>query len=231
MTARKLFLAALAAAATFGLGTAAHADMVLSQVIVDLLPGKAPREDIEVFNDGDERMYVLAEPFEIEHPGQPTEQRVAVPQTADAGLLVSPQRLVLEPGERRMIRVAALGPRPPSDRVYRVAIRPVAGAVEAGQSALKVFVGYDTLVLVRPDRITGDVEGLRNGRTLVLRNTGNTAQEMFDGQQCDAAGANCQPLPSKRLYPGANWEVPLPYDNSPVTYQASVGPTVRDRRF
>ena len=230
MTHRKLLTAALALGLALGAATAANADMVLSQVIVDLLPGKAPREDIEVFNDGPERIYVLAEPFEIQNPGQPTEQRVPVPQAESASLLVSPLRLVLEPGERRMIRVAAIGPRPASDRIYRVTIRPVAGAVESAQSALKVFVGYDTLVLVRPERVTGDVEGLRNGRTLVLRNAGNTAQEMFDGEQCDAAGANCQALPAKRIYPGASWEVPLPYD-TPVTYHASVGPTVRERRF
>ena len=149
---KRAFLAALALGAAFGLASMAEAEMVLSQVIVDLLPGKPPRQDIEVWNDGPERMYVLAEPFEILKPGTPQEQRVAAALPDESGLLVSPQRLVLEPGERRTVRVAAIGERPASDRVYRVAIRPVAGAVTAEESALKVFVGYDTLVLVRPER-------------------------------------------------------------------------------
>ena len=230
MTIRSLLLPALALVLALGLGAAARAEMILSQVIVDLLPGKPPREDIEVWNDGDERMYVLAEPSEIRGAGTPAEARIAVTDPEKAGLIVSPLRLVLEPGERRMIRIAAIGPRPQRDRIYRVAIRPVAGAIEAEASALKVFVGYDTLVLVRPEQAAGEVVGTRSGRTLTLRNAGNTAQEMFDGKQCDAAGASCQDLPSRRLYPGATWDVALPYD-TPVSYTAAVGPTVREREF
>jgi P pilus assembly chaperone PapD len=230
MTTKRAILAALALGAALGCVGLAHAEMVLSQVIVDLLPGKPPREDIEVWNDGPERMYVLAEPFEIVAAGTPQEQRVAAGLPDPAGLLVSPQRLVLEPGERRTVRVAAIGERPAADRVYRVAIRPVAGALSAEASALKVFVGYDTLVLVRPERFTGDVEAERHGRTLTLVNRGNTAQELFDGKQCDPAGAECQGLPAKRLYPGASWEQTLPFD-TPVSYQAAIGPTIRERRF
>lgn len=230
MTVHRLLLPALALAAMLGLAAAARAEMVLSQVIVDLLPSKPPREDIEVWNDGDERMYVLAEPFEILGPGTPAEQRVAVTEPEAAGLLVSPLRLVLEPGERRTIRIAAIGARPAADRIYRVTIKPVAGAVTAEASALKVFVGYDTLVLVRPEAIAGDVEGARSGRTLTLRNTGNTAQELFDGRQCDAAGGDCRDLPAKRLYPGASWEQELPFD-TPVSYRSSIGPTIRDRAY
>ncbi|HEU4651417.1 MAG TPA: hypothetical protein VFS49_08375 [Croceibacterium sp.] len=230
MTIRKLLAPAFALGLLLGPGTAARADMVLSQVIVDLLPGKAPREDIEIWNDGDERMYVLAEPFEIRNPGLPTEERVPVAQAEGASLLVSPLRLVLEPGERRMIRIAAIGGRAESDRVYRVTIRPVAGTIESEQSALKVFVGYDTLVLVRPEHVTGDVLAQRSGRMLTLRNAGNTAQELFDGRQCDASGGDCRDLPAKRLYPGASWEVELPFDTA-VSYKASIGPTVRARQF
>ena len=229
-TTKRLIGSALALGAALSLTSLARAEMVLSQVIVDLLPGKSPREDIEVWNDGAERMYVLAEPFEIRAAGTPQEQRNPVGQPEEAGLLVSPQRLVLEPGERRTIRIAAIGARPASDRIYRVAIKPVAGAVTADTSALKQFVGYDTLVLVRPERFTGDVSGERVGRTLTLRNTGNTAQELFDGRQCDSAGRDCRDLPAKRLYPGASWEQTLPFD-TPVTYKAGIGPTIRDRQF
>lgn len=230
MITRKLLLPALAFAFALGLAGTARADMVLSQVIIDLFPGKPPREDVEVFNDGEERMYVLAEPFEIRRAGLPDEQRVAVSQPEESGLLVSPLRLVLEPGERRTIRIAAIGARPAQDRVYRVTIRPVAGTVTAESSALKVFVGYDTLVLVRPEQISGEVEGRRTGRTLTLRNAGNTAQELFDGRQCDASGENCHELPAKRLYPGAVWEQTLPYD-AEVTYRTAVGSAMRERKF
>ena len=205
-------------------------EMVLSQVIVDLLPAKPPRDDIEVWNDGDERLYVSAEPFEIRAAGTPAETRSPAGTPEESGLLVAPQRLILEPGERRTIRIALIGERPPSDRVFRVAIKPVAGPVSASTDALKVFVGYDTLVLVRPEGPTSEIEGQRAGRTLTLRNTGNTAQELFDGRQCDASGADCRALPAKRLYPGATWEQALPFD-AEVTYRSSIGPEVRERRF
>ena len=229
MNFRSLARILLCAAAIAG-AQAANAEMVLSQVIVDFLPGKPLREDIEVWNSGEERMYVSAEPFRIVAPGTPQEQRVALSLAEDSGLLVSPQRLVLEPGERRLIRVAALGGRPQSDAVYRLAIRPVAGAVTAETDALKVFVGYDALVIVRPERVVEDLRAEHGRRTLRLRNMGNTAQELFDGKQCDASGSDCRQLPAKRLYPSVEWELPLPFD-TPVTYKAAVGPTVSERRF
>ncbi len=221
---------ALALAAALGVTSLARAEMVLSQVIVDLVPGKAPRDDIEVFNDGPERMYVSAEPFEITGAGTPAERREPATDPERSGILVSPQKLILAPGERRTIRIAALGERPARDRVYRVAIKPVAGPITAEQSALKVFVGYDALVLVRPATFTGDVVGDRTGRSLTLTNGGNTAQEFFDGKQCDSAGEDCRPLPAKRLYPGVTWRQTLPFD-TPVTYKAAVGPTIRTRQF
>lgn len=221
---------ALTLVAAFGLASWARAEMVLSQVIVDLLPDKPPRDDIEVFNDGPERIYVSAEPFEIRAAGTLAEQRIFAPNPEKSGLLVSPSKLILAPGERRTIRVAAVGERPASDRVYRVAIRPVAGPLRAEQSALKVFVGYDALVLFRPAHFTGDITGERSEKMLTLTNAGNTAQELFDGEQCDPSGADCRSLPAKRLYPGAKWQQTLPFDTS-VTYRAAIGPTIRDRRF
>ena len=203
-----------------------QAEMVLSQVIVDLHSDKPPRDDIEVWNDSSETMYIVAEPFLIVAPGTPEEQRLPATRPEESGLLVSPRRLVLAPGERRTVRIAAVGKRPQSDRVYRVAIKPVAGAVESETSALKVFVGYDTLVIVRPENAMPSIAAERIGRLLVLRNEGNSALELFEGQQCDANDDNCQSLPAKRLYPGAVWEQTLPYDTK-VSYKSAIGALVR----
>lgn len=215
---------------SLGYASFAHAEMVLSEVIVDLFPGKPPREDIEVWNDGDERMYVVAEPSEIVGAGSAHEQRLAVPSSDDAGLFVSPRRLVLEPGERRTIRIATLGERPASERAYRVAIKPVAGPLSAEQSALKVLVGYDTLVLVRPAELVDDLRAERTGNTLTLRNAGNTSQEIFAGTQCAGEGRDCRTLPDKRLYPGGVWTQAVPFE-TPIHYKSSIGPKVRERTF
>ena len=125
----------------------AQADMVLSQVIVDLQPGKPSHEDIEIWNDSPERMYAVAEPAQIQSPGTPTERRVTVADPGVSGLLVTPQRMVLEPGQRRIIRLAALLPRDMTERIYRVTVKPVAGPVTAETTALKVLLGYDVLRL------------------------------------------------------------------------------------
>ena len=212
------------------LPSSAHAEMVLSQVIVDLAADEAPREDIEVWNDGSERMYVQAEPFEIVGPGSATERREPAGDPDVSGLLVSPQRLVLEPGERRVVRIAAFGERPPSERVYRVAIKPIVGDVSAEGSAIKILVGYDALVLIRPAVTKGNLISERRGNVLVLRNESNTSHEVFQGRQCDDHGEDCRDLSGKRLYPGAVWEQPLPF-STPVKYKTAVGDTVSDRVF
>jgi P pilus assembly chaperone PapD len=220
-----------ATAALFALTAApAQAEMVLSQVIVDLQPGKPSHDDIEVWNDGPERMYVVADPAQVQSPGTPAERRVTVADPAVSGLLVTPQRMVLEPGQRRIIRLAALLPRDMTERVYRVTVKPVAGPVTAETTALKVLLGYDVLVLLRPQRIAGEVTATRNGRKLVFRNESNTAQEIYEGKQCDAAGKNCRELPATRLYAGAQWTVNLDYD-TPAEYRLTAGNGSSVKRF
>lgn len=212
------------------LSAPAGAELVLNQVVVDLVPGEPAREDIEAFNNGEERLYVSAEPFVIIDPGTDGQRREPATNPEESGILVTPQKLVLEPGERRLIRIAATAPRGATDRVYRVTIKPEAGEVSADTSALKVFVGYDTLVLYRPEQITGRVEGQRTGSELVLTNRSNTAQELFEGEQCDASGANCRALPSRRLYPGVSWTQPLPYQTQ-VRYKAAIGSRITSVEF
>lgn len=208
------------------LAPSAHADMVLSQVIVDIKPDAAEFEDIEVYNDGEERLFVAVEPSRIEDPGQRGETRVREPDPSALGLLVSPQRLILEPNQRRIVRVAAIGERGSTDKVYRVAIKPVVGQLSAGSTALKVLVGYDALVLLRPKTISGGVTATREGRKLTFHNASNTAQEIYDGQQC-VAGKPCARLPAKRVYAGVDWAVDLPAD-APVEFTVSDG--TRSRR-
>ena len=224
--------AKLIAAALLGVSflAPASAEMVLSQVIFDLRPGEAPRQDVEVYNNGSERMYVAADVFRILEPGTPREQRVAEQPAQEPDLLVSPKRMILAPGERRTVRIAALGPRSETDRIYRVAIKPVAGEVTSDKSALNVFWGYDTLVIIRPEKTIDDIRFERDGRRLVIRNAGNTNQEFFEGMQCDKDGLNCHSLPPKRLYPGAAWEQFVPLDTK-VTYKTALGATVRVREF
>lgn len=213
---RQLRNAACALLLLFG-GAPAGADIVLSDLIVDLQAGKAPRDDIEVWNNGTEREYVAIQPREILHPGTANEAPRIDPDPEQLGLLVTPARMVLEPGQRKIIRIASLAPPESTERVYRVTVKPVVGGVQSNTSGLKILVGYDVLVLVRPQAGASAVSGVRSGRTLTFTNAGNMSVELTDGRQCDPGRVHCIDVPGKRLYAGGSWTEQLNSD-LPVEY-------------
>ena len=80
--------------------------------------------------------------------------------------------MILEPGQRKLVRFAMLAPPVGKDRIYRVTIKPVVGKLRTQQTAVKIVVGYDLLVMQRPTGAKASVTGKRQGRILTLRNTG-----------------------------------------------------------
>ena len=209
------------------LASAAKAELVLSQLVVDLAKPSEKRADIEIWNNSDERAYVVAEPSEIQNPGTPAERRVAEPDPERRGLLVSPARMILEPKQRKLIRIAAIGPGSDRERVYRVTVKPVTGELEAKETGLKLLVGYDVLVLLRPSVPQPNVVASRTGKSITFRNEGNASVELADGQQCDPARTHCVRVQGKRLYANAQWSTELPLAG-PVDFSlVSSGQSVR----
>ena len=209
LTRQSCYLVAALASAVLP-AAAARADIVLSQLIVDLQSGRHDREDIEIWNNGPERAYVAVEPREIIDPGEASQSSRQDPDPQKLGLLVAPARMILEPGQRKLLRIASIAPDSGHERVYRVTVKPVAGRLSSADSGLKVLVGYDALVLVRPAAAHAEVTGTRAGQRLTLRNDGNVSVELVHGKQCDPTGKNCRDLPGKRLYAGAQWTQTLP---------------------
>lgn len=216
-----------AVVALFG-ATAARAELVLSELIVELQPGKQIRDDVEVWNDSPDRAFIAVEPREILNPSLPSQTARRDPDPEKLGILVSPARMILEPGQRKLVRIAALTATPDRERVYRVTVKPVVGAVQSDASGLKILLGYDVLVLVRPAQPIAKVTGVRNGRTLTFRNDGNVSVEIIDGRQCASGAAQCTQLPGKRLYAGGSWTVGLQSD-LPAQYTLK-SPGRADRR-
>lgn len=206
----------------------ANAGIVLSELIVDLRPGVRAREDIEVWNDSPDRTFVAIEPREIVKPSSPSQSSRTDPDPDKLGLLVSPARMILEPGQRKLIRIAALDFTAQHERVFRVTVKPVVGGVQSDSTGLKVLLGYDVLVLVRPSAPNADVVGVRRGKSLTFENRGNVSVEIVEGRQCLSPAAPCTALPGKRLYAGASWTVPLPSDG-PAEYTLR-SPVRTDRR-
>lgn len=197
--------------------SAAQAELVLSQLVVDLGQSSRQRADIEVWNNSDERAYVAVEPSEIVNAGRADEERRMEPDPEKRGILVSPTRMILEPKQRKLIRVAVIGPRSNGERVYRVTVKPVTGELSATDSGLKLLVGYDVLVLLRPVEIRQDLAAVRSGNRLTFRNQGNSSVELVNGKQCDASRKSCEDLRGKRLYAGAEWTQQT-NSNGPVEY-------------
>ena len=200
--------AALAAAAALPVAPAA-AKLAISQLIVELAAG-ASTADVEVVNDSPERAYVTIDPRQVVDPGTHGQQAFVSPDPEKLGLLVSPRKMILEPGQRKRLRIAAVGAPSSVERVYRVTVKPVVGEVSGGDTGLKMLVGYDLLVLVRPADPAPRISASRSGETLTLVNRGNSSAELVDGRQCNAAGQDCVELPVKRLYAGASWTQTLP---------------------
>jgi hypothetical protein len=70
---------------------------------------------------------------------------------------------------------------------------------------------------VQPQQVVEELKVTRDGRQLVFENTGNTNFLISEGTQCDAAGENCEELPTKRIYAGNRFELALNQD-TPVSY-------------
>ena len=207
----------------------ARAGLEVAPVIVDVQPNQPPRGDIELFNDGTETLYVVVEPSKIENPGDAGEKRVRLVDPQALGLLATPNRLVLEPGQRKFVRIALLMPPGGTDRIYRVTVKPVIGDVKASETGLKILIGYDLLVIQRPAKPEASIVASRAGDTLTLTNAGDTNAELFQGQQCDAQ-KHCTALPGRRLYAGASWTVPI-QPGLAVDYSVKVGAKITTQRF
>jgi P pilus assembly chaperone PapD len=200
---------------------AAHADLLLSQLVVELVPKEHARADVEIWNSGKERAFVAVDPREIIDPGTARESSRSDPDPEKLGLLVSPERIILEAGQRRLLRIASLTQND-RERVFRVTVKPVVGQLSSDSSGLKVLVGYDLLVLVRPPEAKPHVSATHSLGGLTLRNDGNVSVELVDGKACGAQAQSCTELPGGRLYAGAQKTVQLA-NGARADYKLKVG--------
>ena len=203
------------------------ANMVLSEAIIHFEPGKPLRKDIEVENPSNsENLYIEITPSIVAEPGTETEHRLTINDPRESGLLVTPNKLVVPPGGRKLVRVVSLQPLGEKERVYRVTFKPVIGDLETEQIGVKILVGYEVLVLMQPATPEPNLIAKRSGKSIFFENKGNTNILLREGKQCPDGASNdsesCQRLTGRRLYPGNSWTLELPY-NKAVDYQMSVG--------
>lgn len=216
------------------LGPAAAADMVLDRSILVFNADAAGRQDVEVTNTGDDKLYLDTQILDVTDPGTPQEERVPLDDPDAAGVLVTPARMVIPPGGRQLVRIVLLDDPGKVDRIYRINLTPVVPPLQSDTTAVKVVVAYQLLVIVRPEHPAPDLVWTRNGRSITFQNNGNTNVLLYGGTQCppdDDDPSHCRDLNvAQRLYAGNRWTLDLPFD-APVEFTTTVGLENVRRRF
>lgn len=225
------------AGAALLIASAGQAAMYVDRAEVTFKAGEPARQDIVITNPDAEPLYVKVEVSEIFNAGTAAEERRISREAEDINLLATPNKLVIQPGQQKNVRLVNLAGHGESERVYRVNVTPVVGKVEvpAGASGMqvKVLVAYDLLAVVAPQKPQPALAALREGKSITFRNNGNTNMFLFNGVQCptpEALPAECVTIHGKRLYPGNTWTVELPFDQ-PVDFSLSIVDTHEKRRF
>ena len=203
----------------FALASPAAADISITPAVV-VFDARNADNTIVVTNDGKDLAFVTARVRSVDAPGERDEKLRFDPNPAAVGLLATPNRMVLEPGERRAIRLLAMEPAGEADRVWRVHIAPSIGKLKEGQSGVAFEIAYDALIIQRAAQATPHVRGTRSGKQLLLTNAGNSFAMISAIEQC--RGGACTKLPAKRLYAGKTWTADVPDPSEPVSVTVEI---------
>lgn len=212
---------------------AAQAQISINKSVIEF-SAKQPIQDIEIKNNGKFKMYLDLKVSEIMNPELENSKRVELVDPRTAAVLVSPKQVMLPPGTRKRVRIILRDKKITADRVFRLAVKPYTGKVNLAstegdkkQSAIKVLIGYDLLLLARPSKLEPDIKVSRTNNSIEFINRGNTNVLLREIQQCDAANSNCVELQSNRLYTGEVYKIDLPRKGDasqyPVRVMQSVG--------
>lgn len=220
-------------AITLGLFCASYAysGVVLNRSIVIFNDATQTRQDIVVSNDSDtSRLFVSVEPFLVDQPGTDEQELLSLDLDVDPMLLVTPNKLLLEPGGSATVRMLNMAEPEDVERYYRVNVTPMQKPIdferEEGDSEedsavqISIALAYQALVIVPPSEPTSTPQFTRAGKILTFTNTGNSFYLLRDGVQCNPKDTDdCVDLVSKRIYPGNEYTVELPFDG-PAQYMS-----------
>lgn len=196
----------------------AQAQMTVDPVILDFDRPDVTRQDMIVGNVGLRPQYLEISAARILNPGAQPETYLESPDPEQVGLLVAPRRIVLQPGEEKVVRVILLDQEIETDRAWRVHFKPVIGDVVTDGPVAIPLIAVKALVFARPSDPAPRLVGTRKGQTLEVSNLGNTNAVLFAGEQCPPAESGCTSIPGQRLWPGMRWTAHLPQD-APVSFQ------------
>jgi P pilus assembly chaperone PapD len=208
----------------------AQAAFIISSAILEFTQDGPRHQDVEVISQSDKNDYVVAEVSEILQPGLASETRRVITDVSQSGLLVSPDKMVLAGKNRKVMRFVLLKEPDDQEHIYRVAIKPVINQTGSSDKVgLKVLIGYEVLVIVRPRSIASSYTAERQGNVIKVANNGNTNILFEGGQQC-ATPSDCKQTPVLRVYPGQTDSIKLGGDGV-VHYSVWDGKDTSEKQF
>jgi P pilus assembly chaperone PapD len=218
----------LVAVAMLVLGSpSSHAQITVSKSVIEFSADSLV-QDVDIVNTADYKIFLNMSVAHIQNPESATPVRVELTDPRTAPVLVSPKQLLIPPGQRKRLRIILRQPPGKTESIYRLAIKPFIGDVELSgnnqggkQSALKVLLGYDLLLIARPLDAQVKLDVKRTNKNLTFTNSGNSNVLLRRLMQCDQAG-KCEELQPNRIYAGETYTVELPMQGDARQYPVKV---------
>lgn len=205
-----------------------HAQITVNKSVLEF-SAEQKIQDVEIFNSGEFKIYLDLKLAEIMKPEAAEPERFELADPRTAAILVTPQQILVPPGQRKRVRVILREPAKDQDRIYRLAIKPYTGDLNIDSddsatktSAIKVLLGYDLLLLSRPESLQPELDVNRDEKSITFVNTGNTNILLRRIVQCDKAKTECNELQPNRLYAGETLKLELPVAGDVAAYPVEV---------
>ena len=185
---------------------------------------QSPRRfDATLSNSGNRTEYINMKTVKIVRVKKNSYKNVTIKNPIQDGLVISPNRLVLQPNQKRIIRISYIKPYPKFDQYYQISGSPVPPKLIPNdnnsknkiQAGLQISIIYALSVTVRPEHLYPIVAIKVQHKTLLITNKGNTKVKLINGKQCHLK--NCYALKSKVVFPQSSIKIPLKYQD-PVEY-------------
>lgn len=186
--------------------------------MISFSAGEKNNQFVAIKNEGSKKAYVMMSAKKLLNIGDPTPKYYSNKNPKLLGLLVSPMKLVLKPGQTRKVRVTDLTKpeaRKNGDVFYKVFASQVAPPKKKGKESsgvgMKVEFNINTEFYVisranpmKPNLSTNITDGRIN-----MHNEGNTTMQMDFITQCDKTKTTCKSFGNAILYPGKKVSIKL----------------------
>jgi len=208
------------------IGQVCYAQLIVNTAIITFDDPNITREDVTVINDSDEEtMYLQVEPFKVVNPGTQAQTMIPIDLSQEPEFLVTPNKLIVPPKGRSIVRFLNLKKKNNKENIYRVNITPIKAPQELFtkeptdlSSRLEVVIAYQVLVIDLPATPESNLWVERNGTIATFKNSGNSNYLLSGGIQCDPVNPEaCVALEDRRVYSGNEWILELLFDG-PFTY-------------